>query len=120
MENQQLPREVRKVYRETSRKIGAGMNSAKLKNHLITKFQLDDASATSVMNQVRKVRDDAKSGAIKNIAIGAVVFIIGGGITIASLNSSSGGLITYGAIIFGFIWLIQGIIGLTKDPFDDF
>jgi hypothetical protein len=52
----------------------------------------------------QKERDNG----IKDIIIGSVVLVIGGVITIATLQSGSGYL-TYGAIIFGFAKIAQGI-----------
>jgi hypothetical protein len=58
--------------------------------------------------------------ALKQVAIGAVIFAIGLIITVATFSnasSSSGGgtyIVAWGPMILGIVWMVRGLIALSK------
>ena len=57
--------------------------------------------------------------AMKQVAIGAVIFIVGLVITVATYSnaSSSGGgtyFVAWGPMILGIIWVIRGLVAVSK------
>lgn len=59
--------------------------------------------------------NNSKSAASKDLLIGGLIFFIGCVVTLATMSSGSGGIIAYGAIIFGFIRMIGGLIKYLND-----
>lgn len=58
---------------------------------------------------------NSKSTASKDLLIGGLIFFIGCVVTLATMSSGKGGIIAYGAIIFGFIRMIGGLIKYFND-----
>jgi hypothetical protein len=69
--------------------------------------------ATKILQKARVT----KQTGVTNMLVGGAFFVVGTIITIATLNSSSStGYICWGAIIFGFIQFIQGLIQFLTAP----
>jgi len=89
-------------------------NTYETKMALIEKG-LDEASAAIVVDNLEQQIEQArKSRANKDILYGALWCVGGIVVTTVSMAAGRGGIIAYGAIIFGGIQLIKGIVNSVK------
>lgn len=92
-----------------------GVSDYKIERTL-TEKGLDQASARAVVDNLSRIRAEAiRKAARKNMAIGAIVCIIGLVVTIGSYSaaaaSSTGGsyVVAWGAVIFGGTQFFRGL-----------
>lgn len=90
-----------------------GLSNAEVIAALVAKG-LDDDTSAFIVNNLARVRSQVmRKVALRNMGIGAVVFIIGLAITVVTYTaaSSTGGsaIITWGAVIFGAIQFFRGL-----------
>jgi hypothetical protein len=108
--NQQV---VRAVYQYAADLLAVGISNQEIINKLKEKG-LDDASASAVVTNVLKMRDQAaRQSALKQIAIGAAICLVGMIITVGTYSAASPGggrfVLAWGAIIFGGFQFIRGL-----------
>lgn len=76
---------------------------------------LDENSATIVVDNLEQQIEDArKAKANKDMLYGALWCVGGIVVTVVSMAAGRGGIIAYGAIIFGAIQFIRGLMNSIK------
>ncbi len=106
-------RAVRSVYSFAAEKMKLGYSDYRVEQELI-KQGLDEASARVVIGQLSKARSKAlNSAAVQDMALGAIIAIVGLVITIGTYSAAQGGgtyVVAWGAIIFGGIRFFRGLM----------
>lgn len=104
---------VRAVYQHAADMMRQGKNRHKIIESL-TQKGLDQESANVVVTNLENVRKQhAKSGAGRDMAIGALICAVGVVITIVTYSAASAGggryVVAYGAIVVGAIQFLRGL-----------
>lgn len=110
MENENQQEAVNQIYQFAANLlVNENKSITETKNVLISKG-LDEESALAVVRRLgQQIEDAKKEGAKKDILYGALWCV--GGIVATAANF---GYVFWGAIVFGGVQLIKGLINLTK------
>lgn len=80
---------------------------------------LDEENATVVVfNLEKQIKAEKKERAKKDILYGALWFVGGTVITVATYSAASGGgryMIAWGAILLGGVQLVKGLVNISKE-----
>jgi hypothetical protein len=118
--------DVRAVYELALDKFRAGASADAVRDELQRHGLEADIAARVVANLIEARRDAIKgakrSGGLRHIGIGAVVAVIGLAVTLgthAAASSSGGGkfVVAWGAMLFGAIELVWGLVKLSSAGF---
>lgn len=118
--NRIAKQEITRISTEQKRKVTKLLKEGKTELEIIPEINLDFYPVENIQRQAA-IHAEVKSrngigGRMMYIIGGIAMILIGGGITMASMNSSGGGRVFYGLIIVGFITLIKGF--MTVDEYD--
>jgi hypothetical protein len=104
---------VHAVYDDAANLRKVGISSQEIINRL-KRNGLDDASASAVVTNLLRMREQARrQSALKNMAVGGVIGMVGIVVTVCTYSAASTGgdryVIAWGAIIFGGLLLMRGL-----------
>lgn len=72
------------------------------------------AAAQAVSRLTSKDKSADRGAAFANLGVGALLFVVGMGVTILTLSSGNGGVIAYGAIGVGGWRIVVGLMQLLQ------
>jgi len=111
--------EANAIANEEKRKVAKLLKEGKEPLEILQSIRTDFYPEEKVAHQIAALTEVRKQnsfgGRFLNIGGGLILMLIGGGMSYASMQSSSGGRLFYGLVIVGLVMLVKGLI-TAPDP----